>query len=247
MGKQGGMGDNCYVAGYNISADVNSLGSIHGGPALLDAPAITLSGMGRLPGYRSGEIDFTSYFDDASGQAHPALKTRPTTDRIVTYCRGTTLGNAAAGLTAKQLNYDFSRGTDGALTQTVQAQSNAYGIEWGRSLTAGIRTDTGATNGSSIDTTASASFGGQAYLHVTAFSGTDVTIKIQDSADDSSWLDVAGFGFTAVTAANTQERIQLGGTATVRRYLRAVTTTSGGFTTVSFHVLVVKNTQAVTF
>lgn len=160
------------------------------------------------------------------------------------YFRGTTLGNPAAALIAKQLNYDWTRADDGKLSLKVRAEANAYGLEWGRSLTAGLRTDTAATNGASIDTTASASFGGQAYLQVTAFTGTDVTVKIQDSADDSSWLDVASFAFTQVTSGPTTERIALSNTATIRRYVRAVTVTTGGVTSVTFAVVLVKNETA---
>jgi hypothetical protein len=114
-------------------------------------------------------------------------------------------------------------------------------LEWGRSLTAGRRTDTAATNGTSIDTTASADFGGQAYLQVFAFSGTDVTVKIQDSDDNSSFTDVAGLAFTQVTAGPTTERIAIANTATIRRYVRAITVTTGGVTSITFAVVLVKN------
>jgi hypothetical protein len=144
----------------------------------------------------------------------------------------------------KQVNYDPTRGDDGMLTFGVSTQSNGFGIEWGQQLTAGLRTDTAATNGTGIDTTASASFGGQAYLHVTAFTGTDVTIKIQDSADNVSFADVTNFAFTQVTSAPFSQRIALTNTDTIRRYVRAVTATTGGFTSVTFSVNVIKNEVA---
>lgn len=157
------------------------------------------------------------------------------------YFRGTTLGNPAACMIGKQLNYDPTRADDGALTIAVRAEANGYGLEWGRSLTAGKRVDTGATNGSSIDTTASASFGAQAYLQVFGFTGTDATITIQDSADDSSFANVSGLGFTAVTTSPTVERLATSNTATIRRYLRVATTTSGGFSSLTFAVVIIKN------
>jgi hypothetical protein len=245
MAKQAGMGDQLYVGGYDLSGDVGSLGSVAGGPAALEVTAIDKSGFERLGGLRNGQVEFSSFFNDAAGAAHPALSTRPITDRIVSYLRGTTLGNPAASMVAKQVNYDPSRGNDGSLTIAVQALANGYGLEWGRSLTAGKRTDSGATNGSSIDTTASASFGAQAYLQVFSFSGTDVTVKIQDSADNSSFADVASLAFTQVTGgAPLAERIAIGNTATVRRYLRAITVTTGGFSSLVFAVVVVKNETA---
>lgn len=157
------------------------------------------------------------------------------------YARGTTLGNPAACMTCKQLDYNPTRAAGGMLTISVSAQSNGYGLEWGRLLTAGLRTDTAATNGTSIDGGGSTAFGAQAYLQVTAFTGTDVTVTIQDSADNSSFTAVTGLAFTATTAAHTFQRIATSNTATIRRYLRAVTSTSAGFTSATFAVVVVRN------
>lgn len=252
MAKSGGLGDNLYIAGFDASGDIQQLGSISGGPALLNFTPINKSAYERQGGLRSGQIEYTAFFNHvaAGTGTHEKLAALPTADQILTYCRGTTLGDPAASLVSKQIGYDPSRGDDGMLTFGVSAQSNGYGIEWGRQLTAGIRTDTAATNGSSIDTTASASFGGQAYLQVFApFTGVDVTVKIQDSADNSTFADVAGFAFTQITGgAPLAERIALSNTATLRRYLRAVTVTTGGFSALSFAVNVVKNEVAgVTF
>ena len=246
MPKTSGLGDNFYVGSYNLSGDINALGTIGGSVGTLDVTSIQSYGYERIGGLRTGTLEFTSLFNKDAGQEHVALSALPYTDVIMTYCRGTTLGSPAASMTSKQINYDPSRGDDGSMTFSVSAQANGYGLEWGQLLTAGIRTDTAATNGSSIDTTASKSFGGQAYLHVTDFTGTDVTIKIQDSADNSNWTDVTGFTFGSITST-TSARIQLGSTATVRRYLRVITTTTGGFTSVSFAVNVVKNTATVAF
>lgn len=250
MTKTGGLGDNLYIAGYNASGDIGSLGNIGGGPAVLPVTGIDKSGMERLGGARSGTIEYTAFFNHVAvtGATHDKLAVLPTTDQILTYCRGTTLGADAACLVSKQINYDPTRADDGSLTFGVQAQSNGYGIEWGNQLTAGLRVDTAATNGTGIDTLASAAFGAQAYLQVTAFTGTDVTIKIQDSADNVTFADVTGLTFTSVTAAPTTQRLATANTATIRRYLRAVTTTTGGVTSVTFNVVVVKNEIAgVTF
>jgi hypothetical protein len=241
VAKQSGLGDALYVGGYNLSGDIGSLGTIGGGPAALDVTGIDKSATERIGGLRNGTIEFSAWFNDAAGAEHPVLSALPTTDRLITYCRGTTLGSPAAGMVAKQINYDPSRGADGALSESVSAQSNGYGIEWGRLLTAGVRTDTEADEGASLDTLASASFGGQAYLQVFSFAGTDVTVVIQDSANNTDWLDVAGFAFTEITAGPGVERIALGNTATLRRYVRVVTETSAGFTSLAFAVMVVKN------
>ncbi|MFI2632630.1 hypothetical protein ACH5A2_19860 [Streptomyces collinus] len=250
MAKQPGLGDGLHIAGYNASGDIQQLGRIGGGPALLNFTGIDKSGYERKGGLRDGAFEMTTFFnsDTVTPATHQKLSALPRTDVLMTYCRGTALGDPAASLVAKQANYDPQRGDDGMLTFGVSAQANGYGTEWGRQLTAGVRTDAAATNGTGIDTTAAASYGGQAYLQVFAFTGTDATVKIQDSADNVTFADVAGFAFTQITAGPTAERIALGNTATIRRYVRAASVTTGGFASLAFAVNVIKNEIAgVTF
>ncbi|MHB9857612.1 hypothetical protein [Streptomyces sp. YIM S03343] len=459
MAKSSGLGDGLLIAGYDLSGDIGSLGSISGTVTPLVVTGINKSAFERIGGRRDGAISFTSYFNPATSRAHPRLSTLPRTDVIVSYLRGTTLGNAAANLVAKQVNYDGTRADDGAFTFSVDAQGNAYGIEWGQQLTAGLRTDTAATNGNgvaidadgvpylqlpgtsgntattpdaaaldivgdidlrvkaalddwtpgaestliakytatsnqrsyalavttggnlilrwsedgTVEKTATSSaavsvsngaikwvratmdvdngssnaaivfytsddgstwtqlgttqlngattsifastavlelggrtvgtthllagkifeaqvlsgiagtsvahpvatnsalsdatprtwtvngtaflsnhsyFGLQAYLQVTAFTGTDVTVKLQESKDNGStdsWTDVTGGGFTAVTSGPTTQRIATSATLQVERYLRAVTTTSGGFASLSFSVTVCRNLVSTVF
>jgi hypothetical protein len=154
------------------------------------------------------------------------------------------IGAPSACLNAKQVGYDPTRSANGDLLLKADGQGNLYGLEWGLTLTAGLRTDSAATNGASLDNAAASAFGGQAYLQVTAFTGTDVTIKIQDSADNASFADVASFAFTQVTAAPASQRIAISNAATIRRYVRAVTVTTGGFTSATFAVVLNRNPVA---
>jgi len=247
VAKSGGLGDALYIQGFNASGDIQQLGRIGGGPALLNFTGIDKSAYERQGGLRDGAFEMTTFFNHVAvtGGTHEKLAALPRTDVIVSYGRGTALGDPAASLVGKQVNYDPTRGDDGMLTFGVSAQANGFGIEWGQQLTAGIRADTGATNGTGIDTAASLSFGGQAYLQVFSFTGTDVTVKVQDSADNATFADVAGFSFTQITGgAPLAERIALSNTATLRRYLRATTVTTGGFSALSFAVNVIKNEAA---
>ncbi len=246
MAKQSGLGDNLYVSGFDLSGDVGSLSKIGGGPALLDITAINSSAYERIGGLRDGSIEFNAFFNDSAGQAHKTLSALPYTDVLLAYFRGAALGNQAAFLTAKQIDYAVTRGNDGALTVQVAAQSNGFGIEWGVQLTAGKRTDSTATSpGTGVDTTTvSTAFGLQAQLQVFSFTGTSVTVKIQDSADNASFADVAGLTFTAATG-RTSERIATSATQTIRRYLRVVTT--GTFSNAVFSVVANRNEAAVVF
>lgn len=182
MAKQSGLGDNFYLGGFDLSGDTASLGEIGGGIAVIETTGIDKSAFERIGGQRDGRIEWVSHFNPSTDQQHDTLSTLPTTDRHLMYCRGTTLGNAAACLVGKQLNYDPTRDTDGKLTIAVRAEANGFGLEWGKQLTAGQRTDTSATEGTAVE------FGytGEDFLFLSGSSG--------DYADtpDAAGLDITG-------------------------------------------------------
>lgn len=312
MSKENGLGDNFYVSGYNLSNDTSALSKISGSLKPIDVTGIDKSAHERIGGQRDGNISWTSFWNSTG--AHVPLSTLPTGDVLVSYFHKPQIGYPAANMVAKQLNYDPQRQADGSLTETVDAQANGFGLEWGVQLTAGPRTDVAATNGAGYDSgngfttpavpastvgvlngtsltatvvisggtmtnvsvngvtvgtgagtytvlagqtitmtytvaptwawTLATAFGLQAYMHAFAFTGTDCTIKLQDSADNVSFADIATAAFTAVTAAPASQRIATVNTATVRRYLRVATTTSGGFTSCQFAVSFTRNLLA---
>lgn len=249
MTKQSGLGDNLYVNGVDLSNDTGSLSRIFGGPKAIPATGIDKFAYERLGGARDGGLSWSAWFNDAVGAAHPTLSALPRTDVLVSYFRGETLGGQAATCNSKQVNYDPTRANDGGLTFGVDAQANGYGLEWGNQATVGRMTDTSATNHASIDfgSASPGAFGLQAYLHVFAFTGTSVTIKLQGSSDDGggdAFADITGGAFTLVNAAPAYERIATAAIA-IERYLRVVTT--GTFTVADFAVMVVRNDTEVKF
>lgn len=239
MSKQSGLGDQLFIGGYDVGADINSIGSLSTPREVLPGTAITHSAMARLFGKRDGQAEFTAYFNDATDQIHSRLKLLPRTDTHLMYLRGQGIGKAALAMPAKQIGYDPTRADDGSLLFGVSLSSNAYGADWCQQLTAGKQTDASAANSTAIDTLASKAFGFQAYLQVFSIGSGTATVTVEDSADNISFAAVTSGAFTAVTAL-TAERIQSSSdTATVRRYVRVAT--SGVFTDLVFAVGVNKN------
>lgn len=317
MAKSSGLGDHLLISGVDVSGDTQTV-AVSSPMTLLDVTGINKSAHERLPGLRDGKMALSTFFNKGVGGIHTVLSALPRTDVIGTYCRGFTLGGPAASLTALQANYDPTRGTDGSLIFKAELDGDKFGMDWGVLLTNGLRTDTVATTGTSVDGgngfstpavpastvpvtnaspltatvvisggtisnvsvggvtagsgagtytvpagvtisitytvaptwtwTLSTSFGFQAWLHVTAFTGTDVTVKLQDSADNVTFADVTSGAFAQITSTTPgAQRIAVGGTATLRRYVRATTVTTGGFTSVSFVAQVTQNIGAVSF
>lgn len=248
MAKQSGLGANYYLDQFDLSNDTNSFGSISKSLAPIEMTGIDKLAFERIAGQLDGDMKWISYLNPTN--AHTALSSLPRTDRIASYFHRATLGAPVASMVTKQTNYDPKRDADGKLLIDVDAVANASWLDWGYALTAGKRTDTVAANGTGVDLnalgfgfTTTASFGLQGYLHVFAFTGTSVTITIQDSADNVSFANVTGAVFTAVTGV-TKERIQTGRTQTVRRYLRVIT--AGTFSSVQFAVQATVNVADLT-
>lgn len=243
MTKSSGIGDQLWWSGLDVSGSIGSLGRIGGGPNLGLVTDITQGGNARLGLLLGAGMDMSTWF--TPDEDHPTFSALSTGDQLLTYRNGSAIGSPAASLVVKQLDYAATRGADGSLSFTIGTQGNGVALEWGDQATAGVRTDTAATNGASLDGGASSAFGLVAHLHVFAFTGTSVTIKLQESADNGGadpWADAAGGGFTPVTAAPTWQRIATAGTLTVERYLRVVTT--GTFSNVQFGVSITRREVA---
>src|SRR6187551_178774 len=242
MAKQPGMGDALWIDGLDVSGDIGSLSNISCPMSVQAVAGINRSAEERIGLVHDGAMTYTAFWNPgiAADTAHSSHKTLPTTDRQATYFRGTASGSCAASMVEKQLNYDGTRAADGSFTFGVTGNANGFGLEWGN-LLGGKVTQGAAGNGTSVDLGAlpiSFSFGWAAYLHVFAFTGTSITLKIQDSADNSVWADLSGATFAAVSGAGPYagQRITAGqtSTATVRRYVRAVST--GTFTNAVFGI-----------
>jgi hypothetical protein len=173
---------------------------------------------------------------------HNVLKTPiPGTDDVLTYFRGTTIGNPAACLVCKQTNYDPTRDNSGGLTLKVSVVGNSFGLDWGKMLTPGLRTDTAATTGAFVDLGQAGTNGWQAYLQLVEFVGTSVDVTITHATTSGgSYTTLCDFGSQSVINGYRQA-----GSGTVNEFVKVVT--SGTFTYAQFAVVLVQNPVAVVF
>lgn len=243
MAKSTGLGDQLFVDGYDLSGDVGAITRIANPSQALNVTAVNATAMERIHGHYDGEIAFTSFLNDAAGHEHLILRGKSSgVDRQALYFRGSAIGNVGAALVAKQINYDPNRGADGSLISNIQCLGNLYGLDWGYQLTAGKRTDTTATNGTSLDNAAASATGLVAYLQVFSVTGTSVTVKIQESSDNAvgdPFADIVTFTAVAGAAVGFERKALAALTTPAERYLRVVTT--GTFSNAVFAVLVSRN------
>mgnify|MGYP000151929511 FL=1 len=238
MTTKSGIGGAFFYDGYDISGDVGSIGTIRASISPLDVTPINVSGMKRITGRKSGELNWNVFFNDAASQEHVALKSLTRTDHYGLWAQScAAIGDVGAAMLGKQVNYDWQFGADGGAVGSVQMLSNGAPLEFVELLTPGKRTDTTATNGASLDGGAATTYGLAAYAFLTAFSGTNITLTLEDSANNSAFAAITGGAFTAFTGIGAQ-RIQTAVGGTVRRYVRVVS--SGTFTSATFVVVFVR-------
>lgn len=171
-----------------------------------------------IGGTSQGSVSLQGLWDGVAGAVDAVLDAAWGTNTIIDIGIGgyATVGNRCIMLQAKDAGHQI-RGT---WTDAVRVTANASadgGIRYMGRVLQPLEAETTTMNGTSVDNTTSSLFGGVGHLHVTAFSGTTGTVKIQHSTNDSLWNDL--ITFTAVTGVTAQRTVVTG---TVDRYLRFI-------------------------
>jgi hypothetical protein len=141
---------------------------------------------------------------------------------ITVATEGATIGRRCKLINADETSYEITAAVADMVTISAQAQASGTqgGLDGGVLLAANQTATTTATN-ASVDNAAGSTNGGVGHLHVTANTRNGAaTIKIQHSANNSTWADL--IVFTATTSATTtSERIEVAAGTSVNRYVRA--------------------------
>lgn len=154
---------------------------------------------------------------------------------VITFAPSGTIavGDRILSLTGKLTSYEISAPVGDVVSATSEFQADE-GVGAGVSLHA-LSAETATGTSASVDNSASTTAGGFATLHVTANTMNNNTVfKVQHSADNSTWADLATFS-TVATTVKTAERVTVSSTTTVNRYIRASWTASGTGS-VTFHI-----------
>lgn len=195
---------------------------------LADATPLEADGRRWVPGHLTGTWRIDGMVDaDVFGDL-AALVQVDDAALVSTAPEGYGAGNEVIFTQARKSQLDHSAPHNNVVSFTAGFQIHDVPLLNGVSLH-DLEAETGASSESSVDGGASSSAGGWGILHCTAFAGTDLTVTIQDSANNSDWADLVTF--TQLTAAGQELKAVSG---TVNRYLRA--TWSGTFTSATFAV-----------
>ena len=173
-----------------------------------------------IVGLKDGTVSASGMFDGAANAVDEVLAGTVGSDTLAPVTvgyEGLALGKRVSLLMAKTTSYEVSSPVGDVVSVSYDAQSDG-GIDQGVSLAA-LASVSATTTGSSHDNLASSANGGVAQLHVTANTwNASTTLKVQHSADNSTWADLATFT-VVLTTVKTSERVIVASGTTVNRYL----------------------------
>lgn len=237
MSARKGLYLSFWLDGYKLTSNASNV-EVGAECDQIDAGAYGNAVKGYLAGRAESRIEFEGFFDDAVTATHPALKTPGgATNKLAGVAYGNnatpTTGDIACAMPVHQSNYQVSSEIDGVVAVKASLKCVGTALEWGTLLAnlTGVSAD-GDT--ASVDNAASSADGGVGYLFLTGVSAGDtIEVKIQDSANNSTWADL--ITFTLNGSAIGAERVEVAGT--VDRYLQVVYDVTGS--AVSFDLAVI--------
>jgi hypothetical protein len=187
-----------------------------------------------IVGLADGTISTSGMFDSTAGASDAVLSgIIATEDNTFTVLpEGATAGTRAVVANGQMTSYEISSPVGDVVAISAEIQADG-GLYHGLALN-GLQIVSASGVSASYDHGSATSNGIIANLHVTANDRDGAaTIKVQDSADGSTWADLVTF--TSVSASTTVGE-SITSTGTVNRYLRAEHTLAGASGSVTFHV-----------
>ena len=198
-----------------------------------------------INGQKSGTLSLSGMWaadTDGSDEELQALLGNATTPVIIVRQGTAAIGGRAILAQANETSYAISSPVADITTVTADFEcstNNTSNLTF--ALIPGVQLTTGASvahgslgNLSSVDNSASSANGGAGTLHVpTNTVGGNTTIKIQHSANDSTWADLISFTVVGSSAKTSEIKAVSG---TVNRYLRATASTAGSSGAITFMV-----------
>jgi hypothetical protein len=220
-----GKNVNVFVNEYDFSTyfnDVSATTSVE----TAEVSAFGSNAKEYIVGLLDGTVSLSGMFDGtATGTdvVFSAVLGSTTKQNVIVAPSGHSNGASAIVLEADDTSYEVS----GAVADVVQTSAefqSSDGVEHGKILSSGAAiSSTGS--GTSVDNAASSANGGVGFVSVpTNTRNGNITVKVQQSADNSTFTDL--ITFTVVTSTQkTFQRVEV--TGTVARYLRVNYTVAG--------------------
>lgn len=180
-----------------------------------------------VTGHQDGTVSLGGYFEstDSVGtdQYFASKLAGATKQKVIVMPGGHSNGARAVLIESDTTSYEVSSPIADVVGASAEFQASD-GVEHGVVLSSGSAVSA-TGNGTSVDNGASTANGGVGFLSVpTNTRNGNITVKIQSSADNSTFADLITFTVVS-SAAKTSQKVEV--TGTVARYLRVSYTVAG--------------------
>ena len=194
-----------------------------------ETSAFGTSAKSYVVGHRDGTVSLSGMFEATESvgtdQFFASALGSATKIKLIVAPEGNSVGAGAIVLVADDTSYEVSS----AIADIVQASAefqSTDAVEHGKILSSGSAISA-TGNGTGVDNALATTNGGAGFLSVPVNTRNgNITVKIQHSADDSTFADLVTFTVVSSTA-KTSERGEVASGTTVNRYLRVNYTVAG--------------------
>ena len=181
-----------------------------------------------IVGHSDGTISLAGMFEGTASTGtdqHFATSLAGAEQLVIVATEGHAVGRRAVMMKSENTSYEPSSPIGDVVQMSVEFQADE-GLGHGVLVSSG--SSVSATgNGTGVDNGASSSNGGYGYLSVPVNTRNgNITVKIQHSADNSTFADLVTFTVVSTTT-KTSERIVVASGTTINRYLRVNYTVAG--------------------
>jgi hypothetical protein len=223
-----GKGVKVYVDEFDFSSYFNDV-SVSTTVETAETSTFGSSAKEYITGLKDGTVSLSGLFESTASTGTDSyfsgILGGATKQKVIVATEGHANGYRAVMLQSDDTSYEVS----GAIADVVQASAefqSSEGVDHGVILSSGSAV-TATGNGTSVDNGASSSNGGVAFLSVpTNTRNGNITVKVQQSADNSTFTDLVTF--TAITSTQKiSYRVEVAAGTSVARYLRVNYTVAG--------------------
>jgi hypothetical protein len=223
-----GKNVNVFLDAYDFSTYFNNV-SASTSIDTAETSAFGTNAKSYVVGHRDGTVSLSGMFEatESTGtdQFFATALGSATKIKLIVAPEGHSNGAGAIMLQADDTSYEVSS----AIADIVQASAefqSTDAVEHGVILSSGAAVSA-TGNGTGVDNTTSSLNGGAGFLSVPVNTRNgNITVKIQHSADNSTFADLVTFTVVSSTT-KTSERIEVASGTTVNRYLRVNYTVAG--------------------
>ena len=230
--------------GFDLSDSTNKL-ETNGTSDLVDITGFQNGSKRFIAGYKEATMKASGFFRGTIGGDQPAISTDVAgaetfgagTVVFSHYPAGVSIGSRGVSMAAQDTTYNVTSDAKEANAYSIEAMSSV-GVEpvishyaiGTATLVASALTASGTA--ASVNNAAASTNGGAGYLHSFRLTAGTAIIKLQHSADDATFADLAVLG-TVVAATDERLSARVAIAGTIDQYTRCVYTVTGG--SAAFH------------